>query len=132
MSHTQIIPGQTMQHRIPAPSQGDLSWWRIDPAIQAEPAPARYAWHPHASGQTHMDQPLGLYSKSEKREWRQLQAMPAYKEALINMVERRTCTSMQACPYAEGGMAAAAASFDLGSLTPELPGANLINQLLNP
>ena len=56
----------------------------------------------------------------------------AYKEALINEVERGTCSSMQACPYAEGGMAAAAGGFDLGSLTPELPGANLINQLLNP
>ena len=58
--------------------------------------------------------------------------MPAYKEALINEVERGTCTSMQACLYAEGGMATAAGGFDLGSLTPELPGTNLINQLLNP
>ena len=44
-----------------------------------------------------MDPPLGLYRESEKREWWQLQAMPAYKEALINKVERGTCTSMQAC-----------------------------------
>ena len=79
-----------------------------------------------------MDHPLGLYSESEKQEWRQLQAMPAYKEALINEVERGTCASMQSCPYAKGGMAAAAGGFDLGSLTPELPGASLINQLLNP
>ena len=79
-----------------------------------------------------MDHPLGLYSESQKRKWRQLQAMPAYKEALINEVERGTCTSMQACLYAEGGMATAAGGFDLGSLTPELPGTNLINQLLNP
>ena len=34
---------------------------------------------------------------------------------------------MQSCLYAEGGMVAAAGGFDLGSLTPELPGGNLIN-----
>ena len=75
---------------------------------------------------------MGLYRKSEKREWWQLQAMPTYKEALINEVERGTCSSMQFCPYAEGGMATAAGGFDLGSLVPELPSAGLINQLLNP
>ena len=51
-----------------------------------------------------MDHPLGLYSESQKRKGRQLQAMPAYKEALINKVEHGTCTSMQACPYTKGGM----------------------------
>ena len=74
---------------------------------------------------------MGLYRKSEKREWWQLQAMPTYKEALINEVERGTCSSMQFCPYAEGRMATAAGGFDLGSLVPELPSAGLINQLLN-
>ena len=79
-----------------------------------------------------MDHPMGLNSESEKREWRQLQAMPAYKEALINEVECGTCAFMRACPYAEGGMAAATGGFDLGSLVPKLPGAGLIDQLTNP
>ena len=70
-----------------------------------------------------MDHPMDLYSKSQKREWRQLQAMPAYKEALINVVECGTCSSMRACPYAEGRMAAATGGFDLSSLIPKLPGA---------
>ena len=39
---------------------------------------------------------------------------------------------MRACPYAEGGMAAATGGFDLGSLVPKLPGAGLIDQLTNP
>ena len=80
-----------------------------------------------------MDNPMGLYSESEKREWRQLQAMPAYKEAVINVVECGTCSSMRACLYAEGGrMAAATGGFDLGSLVPELPHARIINQLIIP
>ena len=58
--------------------------------------------------------------------------MPAYKEALINEVERSTCSSMRACPYDEGGMAAVTGDVDLGSLVPELPGAGVINQLINP
>ena len=92
---------------------GELSLWHIDPAVQAEPAPARWAGHPQAHGPTHMDHPMGLYSKREKSECRQLQAMPAYKEALINEVERSTCSSMQTCPYAKGGMVAAAGSSTL-------------------
>ena len=125
-------PVRPCSGEFPLRIRGDLSWWRIDPAIQAEPAPAQYARHPHASSPTHMDHLLGLYSESEKREWRQLQAMPAYKEALINEVERGTCTSMQDCPYAEGGVAAAAGGFDLGSLVPELPGTAFIKQVLDP
>ena len=58
--------------------------------------------------------------------------MPAYKEALINKVERGTCSSMRACFYAEGRMAAATGGFVLGSLVLELPGAGVINQLINP
>ena len=58
--------------------------------------------------------------------------MPAYKEALINEVKCGTCSSMRACLYAEGGMATAIGSFDLGSLVPELPHARIINQLINP
>ena len=64
---------------FPLRVMGKLSWWRIDPTVQAEPAPARYVGHPHTSGPTHMDHPMGLYSKSKKREWRQLQDMPTYK-----------------------------------------------------
>ena len=77
-----------------------------------------------------MDHPLGLHSK--KQEWKQLQEMPTYKEALINEVERSTCASMCVCPYAKGRMAAATSSFDLGSLVPKIPGARLISQLTNP
>ena len=43
-----------------------------------------------------------------------------------------TCSSMRVCPYTEGRMAAATSGFDLGSLVPELPGAGVINQLINP
>ena len=77
-----------------------------------------------------MDHPLGLHSK--KQEWKQLQEMPTYKEALINEVERSTCASMCVCPYAKGRMAAATSSFDLGSLVPKIPSARLISQLTDP
>ena len=66
-----------------------------------------------------MDHPMDLYSKSQKREWRQLQAMPAYKEAVINVVEWGTCSSMRACLYAEGGrMASTLAAWYPSYLTP--------------
>ena len=58
--------------------------------------------------------------------------MPAYKEALINEVKCGTCSSMRACLYAEGRMAAATGGFDLCSLVPELPHARIINQLIIP
>ena len=52
--------------------------------------------------------------------------------ALISKVERRTCASMQACPYTAGGMATSTSGFDLSSLVPKIPGEGLISQLSNP
>ena len=42
-------PVRPCSGEFPLRIRGDLSWWRIDPAIQAEPA--QYARHPHASSQ---------------------------------------------------------------------------------
>ena len=95
-----------------------------------EPAPQSWLDEQQQHQQTHMDQPSGLYSDSERRQWATLQAVPVYQEMIWNQIELGSCQAVSQCLSALLGRDES--GFNLGLLEKEVPGYTWYEALTTP
>ena len=104
-------------------------WWRVDPAVIKEPAPQTWTGAQQELLPTHIDQPSGLYSDSERSQWATLQVVPVYQEMIRNQIELGLCQAFSQCPAV---LRWDGSGFNLGLMEKEVPGYAWYEALTNP